>query len=1158
MPRTSDEQAALQQLMGRTGEAPANVPAAPPPPSRPINAPGQDSIGPDYQVYRKDLEQRAALQSLMQNQPAEKTDAQGNVEQPAHPVTDEVTQSLPYRAAKDLVIGATETPRAIGKHSVMAVQNMVDKADDFGQWVADKTGLPAGGRLAGPLREFLDKDRLREPETVTGKLVGGVTQFLTGLALTRSAMGGTLSGMVGGNAQNMIAAAAAFDPHQQRLSNLIEQYPQLSNPVTRFLQAKPGDSEAEGMAKTALESVLPAKMVEGTLKGIGMLRAMAEAKEIPETPAEQAPLPTPKAAAFLGDANAPPEAPLVSMQQYKASAAERATEGITPEQASEEPAEKTVNINFARIDTPADVQKTWQQLAELQKDNIDVAKRGIQTFKQTQLGADFTDAWDTLMKRRIGQPLNAEEQLAGRHLLAQSAMKADESIRVASETPTPENLLAFRKMMQVHAMIQAEVTGSQAEIARALGAMRIKIPGDDVVDRMASVTGQLDAMGGNKTNLEFLQAAQRLVQAGKLEDFGNVAARTAYARTRDALLTGWTNGLLTLPTTHVKVNLSNMATIGLRLLETRVAEGIDKATGYDGVPTGEAAQRSAALMGGIKDSFRYVGKLLAGGGETPETVDNPVSSAIKAFKTGQYSVGKQGFTDWSPTGAQHSLDIANSGWLGNAVDMMSSVVTSPGRSLAGEHEFYRAIGMRMGLQAYAYRQAMEELASGSITREQLAGRVAGLVENPPPHITTAAISDMEYQTFTGAVGNIASKLEQIRNEYPLTRVVLPFYKIPSNIFKFEMERTPLAPLYKQFRDDITAGGPRQSMAIAKMGIGTMSMLAASDYVLSGRMTGFGPKDKAQRQAMMDKGWQPYSVQLPTGRWVQYNRLEPTGALMGMAADMTETARDYFSAVNADDADVERLTGAGALAFANNITSKTYFQGVARFVDAISDPRSNSESWMKSMAGSAVPGVVGAVDRLQDPYVRATYSMMDAIKSRIPGYSETLPPLQNRWGEPISHESGLGKAYDLFVPFASHKPGDEPIDNEIIKQGFHFGMPSAKPTIMGERVDLTKDPQSYARYVELAGNGLKLPMGGEPMGLKDTLNAIVTGQHPYSDAYNRLDPGPDGGQAHMLRDIIERYQKGAQMQLLKEQPELQAKIEDKRNARMEARMQARAQ
>jgi hypothetical protein len=1110
--------------------------------------------------------------------------------------------------AKDIGGGVVESPRAIVQGSRDAFQSMLNGASDLGTWLEKAGHLPglkidehgvhvvSDEELQSLHRPFQGDQlpSLGEPKTVTGNVVKSTAQFITSMATLGRAFGplGTdLEGTLGHLAtagKSVAALFTGFDKASGNLADLVEKVPSLSNPVTEFLQSDPTDNEAVGRLKNAVTGAGFGELQNGLLHALGMLRGGLAAKsalpaELPDTPGPEAPgtVQTPAAFKFLGNPDAGPEEPLAQimrpdLEADKAARAAEAVEGLTPEQVAgmKEPAnaddlagprvpgateaqakEPQVYINFARLDTPDDIKRVMSQLADAQVDNIRVAQRGIRTFEETKLGANFKDAWQTLMDRRSGQPLNDSEQLAGRQLLAQSAIKAEQLTQMTLENPTPENLFAWRKQMQTHAMIQAEVSGSQTEIARSLSAMRIPVSGQEAVDRMSAITSQLDKMGGLKSNMDFLTATKSLIDSGKLEQLGNVAEKSLYATTRDGLITAWTNGLLTNPLTHVKVNLSNIGTIALRMAETRFAEGMDQATDYNGVPAGEAAQTTAGLISGIKDSFRYVGSLMKLN-EAPES--SPVQDAAQAFKTGHYSVGEEP-PDWAQQGQEsaNALSIADQGgWAGKATDLLSSVVTSPGRALAGEHEFYRSIGMRMELQRFAYRQAIDEVNAGKIQPGDVAGRIADLVENPPKSINTQAVAGMTYQTFTDAPGKLAEIIGNLREAYPSVRVILPFYKIPARIMSFTFERSPLAPLMAGWRADIAAGGARQSMALAKTGLGSMVMLAASDAVLNGTITGSGPRDKGQREAMMNEGWQPYSAKTPSGRWVQYNRLETVGSSMALAADLTETIRDYQTAVNADDPNVEKLTAAGIATLANNITSKTYFEGLARFFETISDPRGNAEGTLKSFAGSLVPAGVGAAASLMDPYQRATYSMMDAIKARTPGLSKDLPPVTNVWGEPIRKDSGFGTAYDAFVPFGSHRPGNEPIDQEILKQGMHVSLPPTKTSINGATVDLGKDPEMYHRYVELAGNELKSPAWG--MGAKDLLNSIVSGDHPLSSIYNMKSDGPDGGKALMLRGLIEQYRRDAAQQVMHETPALAQRVDAVKQRQAQLKMPVVAQ
>lgn len=69
------------------------------------------------------------------------------------------------------------------------------------------------------------------------------------------------------------AGAVVIDPHEERLSNLIEEFPALQNPVTDYLAADPSDSAAEGRFKNALEGIGVDFALIGVVKAIKYLRS---------------------------------------------------------------------------------------------------------------------------------------------------------------------------------------------------------------------------------------------------------------------------------------------------------------------------------------------------------------------------------------------------------------------------------------------------------------------------------------------------------------------------------------------------------------------------------------------------------------------------------------------------------------------------------------------------------------------------------------------------------------------------------------------------------------------------------------------------------------------------------------------------------------------
>jgi hypothetical protein len=78
-------------------------------------------------------------------------------------------------------------------------------------------------------------------------------------------------------ARGAAAGAIFIDPHEERLCNLVQQYPALRNPLSAYLAAKPDDTAAEGRLRNALEGIVLDAGLSGALalaaKGIREFRA---------------------------------------------------------------------------------------------------------------------------------------------------------------------------------------------------------------------------------------------------------------------------------------------------------------------------------------------------------------------------------------------------------------------------------------------------------------------------------------------------------------------------------------------------------------------------------------------------------------------------------------------------------------------------------------------------------------------------------------------------------------------------------------------------------------------------------------------------------------------------------------------------------------------
>ena len=444
----------------------------------------------------------------------------------------------------------------------------------------------------------------------------------------------------------------------------------------------------------------------------------------------------------------------------------------------------------------------------------------------------------------------------------------------------------------------------------------------------------------------------------------------------------------------------------------------------------------------------------------------------------------------------------------------------------------------MELNALAVRRATHEANSGIIRPDQVKERIAAIVSDPPIDLRLDAIDQATYQTFTSAPGELTKAITRGVNSVPLAgRLILPFVRTPANILKYSFERTPLAPLMAHVRADIAAGGARRDIALARITTGSLLIATAADMAMSGIVTGRGPSDRRERQAMERGGWQPYSIKVGD-RYFAYNRLDPIGMSLGLSADMVEILANMDDDEALGDAEVERTQAAIVMSIANNVMNKTYMSGFAELVTAMSDPQRYGEGYFQRFAGSLVPAGVAMMARAMDPYALEADTMLERIRSRVPGLTKDLPVRRDLWGEPIAYRSGLGAIYDAVSPIYSRREKPSPIDKEMLRLEAFVSAAPRKTGFDGVTINLANYPGAYSRFVELAGREVKNTFG---LSAKDYLDAVVTGKHVMSAVYERLGDGPDGGKADFIRKTINDFRALAKKQLLEEYPAIKVDV-----------------
>ncbi|MGL5918130.1 MAG: hypothetical protein ACRCYM_02685, partial [Cetobacterium sp.] len=145
--------------------------------------------------------------------------------------------------------------------------------------------VKAGAELAGAELPELGKPLISEAEGITGQITRDVTQFglgfVGGLGLLKAAGVATKLAPV---AKEMVASAigtgVVADPTAARLSNLIQKYPHLENPITEYLAQDDTDGTLESKFKASLEDVATTPVALVLFKAIKGLKAAGKGDDV--------------------------------------------------------------------------------------------------------------------------------------------------------------------------------------------------------------------------------------------------------------------------------------------------------------------------------------------------------------------------------------------------------------------------------------------------------------------------------------------------------------------------------------------------------------------------------------------------------------------------------------------------------------------------------------------------------------------------------------------------------------------------------------------------------------------------------------------------------------------------------------------------------------
>lgn len=806
---------------------------------------------------------------------------------------------------------------------------------------------------------------------------------------------------------------------------------------------------------------------------------------------------------------------------------------------------KGIDFNFSNIDAPEQIRSMLNTFSDSIKGAVAKTTRGKVSFEQIQSFADeIGSSAQNLEGLYKDTGVLAERVTAGRIMLNKSAsalvdlaQRARElNISLAAEPEAKQTaLLALRKQAMIHAEIQAQLKGTQTEIARAMSAMRIQT--QDARFAKDELNTLIEHFGGDKLNIGFADAVVQL--ANDPAKLNKLIRKSAWVKTLDMLQEVFTNSILSGPITHATNILGNSIRAIAGTAETAIAAGIGKTrkmlgSELDAADFNEAAAQAHGLVDGVLDIVDLI-------------------RTGKISEVGQFGGNKtDGGAFFDPAITAGNMGLTTNSFLGRVattfVNGFGDFIRLPGQALQFEDNIFKQINVRSSLRQNAYRQAKSEGLIG----DDFAKRMAELINDPPPNLMTKAHEDALDAVFAkslekdgGALDRMGIWLQTAKNEglngralVPGLHFIVPFIKTPTNIIKYAWDRMPVLGLINQQNISIMKNGGREmDLLLAKQTMGATALMIGSFLASQDMITGGLPQlTKGQKEV---SGKQAYSVKIGD-KWVAYNRVDPIGMFLGMAADFANLSG------NVDDFTREELAYAAVSALGTNLASKTYLQGLFNTIGAISDATKGQtaglEKWASSLINGFTPynGLRNQGNKaFGDDVVRETNGLFDKWLATIPGFSQTLPPHRNLLtGEPVVYEGGMG--VDIASPFYTKTEVNDPAANEISRLRLKFFQ---HPPKRRDGIDLTDE--QYDRMMVLMTKDIK--SNGETM--HEKLNSIVTSpawkqmsESQYDGDVDTINPG---SKEYSIQQVFTAYKEAAWKQLLSEDVTLADKYRNKK-------------
>ena len=1054
------------------------------------------------------------------------------------------------------------------------VQSTINLVDTIG----DTLGV------GDPEKDLFTLPKVDEPDTVAGGLVRGVAQFATGFVgagkftapiKAFQKLGSTTKSL----AKGAIADFVAFDENSGRFVDMVNEYaPELSNPMFDYLASDPNDTFWEGRFKNAVEGVALGGVAEGIFRTARYIKQKNAEKYSNVKPNKKL---LEEDRAFLQgfDENTTAFEPKVIPKKSKELLIKDVEDSFV---ANFKKAQGTKNRKefeqSLNTDEGFDLGFNARQLVDLDKEGIltlktliPIVRNKLKEQKKTVPLKVIENTADKMFGGKTTKMFKAVNKLAGNSEDAPYVVMALNTYytTLTNAIPRLAKLSNQKQTQQLDNLVD-----------RLIGEWEVLTFNRDTIGenigRTLAVFGKtgdaknVDEFVDKVKNIKNVIQANKIVKGDRKEFYRRMSK--ADGKTTEKILGAitknkswnianefWINALLSNPKTHIINMTSNLVNTFVKPMEQLVG---------------------SKLTSDLLENPEMVKQIQMQGQNALDTL-----AGLKMYLGDAVKYSKLAFKN-------EDTIISNRSKIDQPVKSIGGttgkIVRTATRFLNAEDEFFRQINYRAKLYSNAVRDANKFGKS----KTKIVGKVNGKnitefdeyvnayfrkgfdAETGLMGVDVDALRYAEESTFTQELYGTFKKVQDMANAHPYLKQIIPFIRTPVNLMLNVVDRTPLALMRKQFRDDFTgaSGNPyRTAQTRGQLATGTALITLASIMASEGMITGsqanaldLPTNSRDLKDLRRNTGFQPYSFRFYDEdegkfKYVQFGRFDPFGAFFGLVADFNlyhnKFTEDELARVGGDmlialhrmsetsdsalgiGTEVKNVAKAGFASISRNVFSKTYLKGLSDFMEAITDDDPNKLGrYANQKIGSFYPNIFAKLQN--DPFYRDAQGLVEEAKKRTGVDRSSVSPKYDFRGNPSkSGDSDMFRlVQNIFNPFNYSEGKNDVVADEILRLGYN--MPKLRENLNGDiNLKFFRNKEGVSAFDRQQQILQDLKIGG--LTLDERLRKVIN-----SDVYKRLgeptivdkNNKERGGKVKLITKIIKDYHAIAENKLIRERKE----------------------